>query len=723
MDFWVRSLTYEGGVGWMPTQSATKATKTKKKTSKRKVKKNLVIVESPSKAKTIGKYLGSRYKVMASVGHIRDLPKSTMGIDIENNYEPHYISIRGKGPVIKELRKEAKKAAHVYLASDPDREGEAIAWHLSHLLDLDPQDKNRVAFNEITKETVKNAFKTPRAIDMDKVDAQQARRVLDRLVGYSISPLLWSKVKKGLSAGRVQSIALNLIIKRQEEIKNFKPEEYWTIDAEFSKDQKQFAASFYGLAGKKKELGNNDDVKEILAPLDKNQPFTVTAVKKSERLRKPNQPFTTSTMQQTANNVLKFKTSKTMMLAQQLYEGISLGKGGAVGLITYMRTDSTRISDQAKHQAATFIHDTYGEEYAALKPQAVKLSEGAQDAHEAIRPTSVLRTPAELEPYLTKDQLKLYSLIWSRFVASLMTPAVIDTVRVDIEQNGRTYRANGSQMKFPGFTKVYQESKRKDNLLPALAEGDQVTLVANQPNQHFTLPPAQYTEASLIRTLEENGVGRPSTYAPTLSVIQKRYYVKLVARKFEPTELGEIVNHIMEECFPDILNVGFTAELENDLDSVEEGKRQWVKVIDEFYQPFAKEVSAADEKLAKVKIKDEPAGIDCEICGAPMVIKLGRFGKFYACSRFPDCRNTKAIIKEIGVTCPQCKEGQVVERKSKKNRTFYGCSRYPDCDFVSWDKPVGRDCPKCQHYLISKKTKQGMQVKCSNCDYEEAIQK
>lgn len=699
--------------------TTTKKTTTRKKST---TKKNLVIVESPSKAKTIEKYLGSRYKVMASLGHIRDLPKSTMGIDVENNYEPHYISIRGKGEIIKELRKEAKKAAHVYLAADPDREGEAIAWHLSYLLGLDPKDKNRVVFNEITKDAVKNAFKTPRAIDMNLVDAQQARRVLDRLVGYSISPLLWAKVKKGLSAGRVQSIALNLIIKRENEIKAFIPEEYWTLDAQFKKDKSSFEASFYGLDGKKSELKNNDEVQAVLAKLDKKQPFIVAEVEKKERKRQPALPFTTSTMQQVANNVLKFKTQKTMMIAQQLYEGISIGRGGAVGLITYMRTDSTRISDVAKHEAAEYIHDTYGEQYAAVKPRKGKISEGAQDAHEAIRPSSVLRTPESLEKYLTKDQLKLYSLIWSRFVASQMTPAVIDTMRVDLEQNGVTYRANGSKLKFDGFTKVYAEAKRKDNILPELAQGDEVMMDKNQANQHFTLPPARYTEATLIKTLEEKGVGRPSTYAPTLNTIQKRYYVKLVTRKFEPTELGEIVNSMIEECFPDILNINFTAQLEDRLDEIEEGKQEWVRLIDEFYQPFAKDVQLAESKLEKVKIKDEPAGIDCEICGAPMVIKMGKYGKFYACSRFPDCRNTKAITKEIGVTCPVCHKGQIIERKTKKNRLFYGCENYPECDFISWDKPVGRDCPKCGHYLVYKKVKKGLQVKCPNDDYQEAIQ-
>lgn len=698
-------------------------TTTKKKTTKRKVKKNLVIVESPSKAKTIEKYLGSRYKVMASLGHIRDLPKSKMGVDVENNYEPHYISIRGKGDVIKELRKEAKKANHVYLAADPDREGEAIAWHLSYLLGLDPKDKNRVVFNEITKDAVKNAFKNPRAIDMNLVDAQQARRVLDRLVGYSISPLLWAKIKKGLSAGRVQSIALNLIIQRENEIKAFVPEEYWTIDSEFKKGRAKFEASFYGINGKKKALKNNEDVQKILAKIDTKQPFNVTKVDKKERKRMPQPPFTTSTLQQTANNTLKFKTQKTMMVAQQLYEGISLGKSGTVGLITYMRTDSTRISAVAKHEASTFIHEEFGEEYAALKPRKTKLSEGAQDAHEAIRPSSVMRTPKSIEQYLTKDQLKLYTLIWSRFVASQMTPAIVDTMRVDLTQNGVTYRANGSKLKFDGFTKVYAESKRKDNVLPELVENDEVLMVKNQPNQHFTLPPARYTEATLIKTLEENGVGRPSTYAPTLNVIQKRYYVKLAARKFEPTELGEIVNTMIEECFPDILNVDFTANLEGQLDEIEEGKQEWVSIIDAFYQPFSNEVKEASEKLAKVTIKDEPAGFNCEICGAPMVVKMGRYGKFYACSRFPDCRNTQAIIKQIGVKCPACGRGEVVERKSKKNRVFYGCSRYPECEFVSWDKPVGRNCPKCDHYLVYKKTKQGQQVKCPNGDYEEAIQK
>ncbi|MFR0553790.1 type I DNA topoisomerase [Loigolactobacillus coryniformis] len=688
--------------------------------------KNLVIVESPSKAKTIEKYLGRNYKVVASLGHIRDLPKSKMGVDFENNYEPHYISIRGKGDVIKDLKKYAKKAEHVYLASDPDREGEAIAWHVSHILGLDPAGKNRVTFNEITKDAVKNAFKSPRSIDMDLVDAQQARRIMDRIVGYSISPLLWKKVKKGLSAGRVQSIALKLIIDRENEIKAFKPEEYWTIDSQFKKGTKKFEASFYGIAGKKKALKNEKAAQEVVDRIDPKADFDIVKVTKRERKRFPQAPFTTSSLQQEAVRRLNFRTRKTMMVAQQLYEGINLGgRQGTVGLITYMRTDSTRISQVAKHEASHFLHENYGEEFAALKIHKTKNPEGSQDAHEAIRPSSVLRTPKSLEGVLNKDQMKLYQLIWSRFLASQMTPAILDTMAVTIEQNGVTYKANGSKMKFAGFTKVYDSGKadKKDNMLPDLAEGDTVKLVKNDPNQHFTQPPARFSEATLIKALEENGVGRPSTYAPTIETIQRRYYVKLEAKRFEPTELGEIVNSIIVDFFPDIVNIDFTAGLENDLDGIEAGKRQWIKVVDEFYQPFEKEVTSAETKIEKVQIKDEPAGFDCDICGAPMVIKLGRYGKFYACSRFPDCRNTKPITKEIGVICPQCHEGQVVERKSKKKRIFYGCSRYPDCDFVTWDKPVGRDCPKDGHYLVEKKVKGGKQVVCPNGDYEEPVQK
>ncbi|WP_283678753.1 type I DNA topoisomerase [Lentilactobacillus sp. Marseille-Q4993] len=699
------------------------STASKKKTKRKSPKKNLVIVESPAKAKTIEKYLGRSYKVIASKGHVRDLPKSKMGVDIENEYEPHYISIRGKGDTIKELRSAAKKAKKVYLAADPDREGESIAWHLSHVLDLDPEEDNRVVFNEITKDAVKESFKHPRSIDMNLVDAQQARRILDRLVGYSISPLLWQKVKKGLSAGRVQSIALWLVIQREKEIENFKPQEYWSIDSEFKKGRSKFAASFYGVAGKKKELPNNEAVEEILKAIDPKGDFDITKVTKRERKRQPQAPFTTSTLQQEANRKMNFRTRRTMMAAQQLYEGINIGKEGSQGLITYMRTDSTRISAIAKHEASQFLHEEYGAEYAATKPIKGKMPEGAQDAHEAIRPTSVFRTPKSLKEYLNNDQFKLYQLIWSRFVASQMTPAIMDTMAVTIEQNDVVFKANGSKMKFEGFLKVYGDGKEKDNILPDLEEGDHVKLAKTNPDQHFTQPPARYSEATLIKTLEEKGVGRPSTYSPTLETIQKRYYVKLVGRRFEPTELGDIVNDIIVKYFPDVVNVDFTANLEDDLDDVEVGDENWVKVVDDFYKPFSKEVESATEKMEKIQIKDEPAGFNCDICGAPMVIKMGRYGKFYACSRFPDCRNTKAIVKEIGVICPKCHKGQVIERKSKKNRLFYGCSRYPDCDFVSWDKPVGRDCPKDGHFLVEKKIKGGTQVVCPNGDYEEAAQK
>lgn len=670
-----------------PAKKRATASKTK---SKAKPKKNLVIVESPSKAKTIEKYLGSSYKVVASIGHIRDLPKSTMGVDIENNYEPKYINIRGKGDVIKGLKKEAKAAKHVYLASDPDREGEAIAWHLSHILDLDlDAGENRVVFNEITKDAVKDAFKQPRKINMDLVDAQQARRVLDRLVGYSISPILWKKVKKGLSAGRVQSVALGLVIARENEIQAFQPDEYWTLDSEFKKDKTKFKAVFYGVDGKKTELPDNDAVQDVMKRLDQKGDFDITKVEAKERKRNPQPAFTTSTMQQTANTQLNFRTRKTMMAAQQLYEGINLGgKEGSVGLITYMRTDSTRISEIAKADASTFIHEEYGAEYAATKPVQGKQQEGAQDAHEAIRPTSVFRTPASIKDKLTNDQFKLYQLIWSRFVASQMTPEILDTMAVTIEQNGVMFRANGSKTKFAGFTKAYPAAKEKDNKLPELAVGDLVQMAKTSPEQHFTQPPTRYTEAALVKALEENGVGRPSTYAATIETIQKRGYVRIDAKKFVPTELGELVQNTVQEFFPDVTNIKFTAQVETDLDNVENGKENWVKVIDDFFKPFSQELEKAEVEMEKIVLKDRLAGFNCDVCGAPMLEKMGRYGKFYACSRFPDCRNTQTIVEEIGLGCPKCGIGQIVERKTKRGRTFYGCSRYPDCDFVSWDKPT-----------------------------------
>lgn len=705
----------------MATSTTSKKKTTAKSKKKRTTNKKLVIVESPAKAKTISKYLGRTYTVVASKGHIRDLPKSRMGIDIPDDFKPDYISIRGKGDTIKMLKAEAKKAKEVFLASDPDREGEAIAWHVSHVLNLDVNDKNRVTFNEITKETVKDAFKHPRTIDMNLVDAQQARRIIDRLVGYSISPILWKKVKKGLSAGRVQSVALWIIIKREREIQAFNPEEYWTIDSIFKKGRSKFKASFYGVDGKKFPLGNNDDVQNVLKKLDAKADFEITDVKKREKKRQPPRPFTTSTLQQDANKKLHFKTGRTMMAAQQLYEGINIGKEGSQGLITYMRTDSTRISAGAKLEAAQFIHDEYGPEYALNHPRKLKLPEGSQDAHEAVRPTSVMRTPKQIEKYLTKDQFKLYNLIWSRFVASQMTPAIVDTETVKVVQNGVEYRANGSKLNFEGYLKAYSAGKEKDNILPDLEIDDHVTLDNNVPNQHFTQPPARYTEANLIKALEENGVGRPSTYAPTLMTIQKRYYVKLDARRFVPTELGEIVNKLIEEYFPEIVNVDFTADIEGKLDDIEEAKLRWVKLVSEFYQPFSKEVSYAEKEMEDVQIKEPLAGFNCNICGSPMVEKMGKYGKFFACSRFPDCRNTQTIVKEIGVICPKCHEGQVIERKTKKNRLFYGCSRYPDCDFVTWDKPIGRDCPKCGHFLVNKKVRGGWQVICPEGDYEENV--
>ena len=689
------------------------------------VKQNLVIVESPTKAKTIERYLGKNFKVVASKGHLRDLPKSKMGVDIEHNYEPHYISIRGKGDLIKSLKKEAAKADAVYLASDPDREGEAIAWHLAHLLGLDLNAPIRVEFNEITKDAVKEAFKNPRKIDMDLVDAQQARRILDRLVGYTLSPILWKKVKKGLSAGRVQSIAVKLIIDRENEIKAFVPEEYWTLEGQFKKEKKAFTANYYGTTVEKANLEKEKTVKAVMSEISEKKPFTVTKVTKKERKRNPAAPFTTSSLQQDASNRLNFRTRKTMMVAQQLYEGVSLGRSGSVGLITYMRTDSTRISATAQNEASEFIEKEFGKEYCLTSKRAVKNADGAQDAHEAIRPSSVLRTPDSIASYLTKDQLKLYTLIWSRFVASQMTAAVYDTVQVDLEQNNHVFKANGSTIKFAGYQKVYQDNAeaKKGNVLPEMQVGDEVQLAKLNPEQHFTQPPARYSEATLIKTLEEIGVGRPSTYAPTIETIQKRYYVKLVSKRFEPTELGYVVHQMIEQYFPNIVDTHFTASMEDNLDLVEEGKEEWVQVIDKFYQPFKVEVDKAEVEIEKVQIKDEPAGFNCEKCGHPMVIKLGRFGKFYACSNFPECHHTQAIVKDIGITCPTCGKGKVIERKSKKNRLFYGCDRYPECEFVSWDKPIGRNCPKCDHYLVEKKGRVGKQIACSNCDYKEAIQK
>lgn len=686
---------------------------------------NLVIVESPAKAKTIEKYLGKRYKVIASMGHVRDLPRSQMGVDTEDNYEPKYITIRGKGPVVKDLKKHAKKAKKIFLASDPDREGEAIAWHLSKILELEDSKENRVVFNEITKDAVKDSFKHPRGIEMDLVDAQQARRILDRLVGYNISPVLWKKVKKGLSAGRVQSVALRLVIDRENEIRNFKPEEYWSIEGEFRYKKSKFTAKFLHYKNKPYKLNNKDDVQRITEALNGDQ-FEITNVNRKEKTRYPAHPFTTSTLQQEAARKLNFKARKTMMLAQQLYEGIDLKRQGTVGLITYMRTDSTRISTSAKSEAQQYINDKYGEQYVSQRKSSSK--QGDQDAHEAIRPTSTMRTPDDMKAFLTRDQHRLYKLIWERFVASQMAPAILDTVALDVTQNDIKFRANGQTIKFKGFMTLYVEAKDdkendKENKLPQLDKGDKVTATKIEPAQHFTQPPPRYTEARLVKTLEELKIGRPSTYAPTIDTIQKRNYVKLESKRFIPTELGEIVYEQVKEYFPEIIDVEFTVNMETLLDKIAEGDMNWRKVIGDFYNSFKQDVERAESEMEKIEIKDEPAGEDCEVCGSPMVIKMGRYGKFMACSNFPDCRNTKAIVKTIGVTCPKCNEGDVVERKSKKNRIFYGCSRYPECDFISWDKPVGRDCPKCHHYLVNKKKGKSSKVVCSNCDYEEEVQK
>ena len=687
----------------------------------------LVIVESPAKAKTIERYLGNKYKVKASMGHVRDLPRSQMGVYKENNFEPKYITIRGKGPVLKELKTAAKKAKKVYLAADPDREGEAIAWHLAHSLDVDINSDCRVVFNEITKDAIKESFKHPRPINMDLVDAQQARRILDRLVGYNISPLLWKKVKKGLSAGRVQSVAARLIIDREKEIKAFTPEEYWTIEGEFLKGKDQFSANFYSLVGHDKNvLKSEQDVQAILGQLTEDK-FKVISVTKKERRRNPALPFITSSLQQEAARKLNFRAKKTMMIAQQLYEGIELGKEGTIGLITYMRTDSTRISEVAQAEAANYIKAEYGENFLKNEQRKEKKQTNAQDAHEGIRPTSPLRDPNSLKEFLSRDQFRLYKLIWERFLASQMAQAIMDTMSVDLQNGNVLFRATGSKIKFPGFMKLYVEGSDDqvdgpEKMLPDLKEGDEVFKKDIDQKQHFTQPPPRYTEARLVKTLEELGIGRPSTYAPTLDTIQKRGYVALDNKRFVPTELGEIVHELILEFFPDILDVEFTVKMEQGLDNIEDGKVPWVQIIDEFYQDFETHLDKAEKEMQSVEIKDEPAGEDCENCGNPMVFKMGRYGKFMACSNFPDCRNTKPIVKEIGVTCPTCKEGQIIERKSKKKRLFYGCTRYPECEFISWDKPLPRACPKCEGLLVEKKLKKGVQVQCVTCDYKEEPQ-
>ena len=681
-------------------------------------KKTLVIVESPSKAKTIGKYLGANYKVIASVGHVRDLPKSKLGIDIENDFEPQYIPIRGKGDIIKELRKEAKKASKVYLATDPDREGEAISWHLANLLGIDLDTPCRIVFNEIIKSSIKDAIKHPRKIDLNLVDAQQARRVLDRLVGYQISPLLWRKVRKGLSAGRVQSAALKIICDREKEIKDFDPKEYWTITAEFKKGKK-FSAKLMEYKKKKLVVENKEQNDKIIAELNVGK-YTVTALNQKERMKKPFAPFTTSSMQQEASTKLNFNTKKTMLIAQQLYEGVEIKGQGTVGLITYLRTDSVRISEEAKAAAADFINEKYGKEYLGKNVYSNKKKD-IQDAHEAIRPSNISLEPEAIKESLSNDQFKLYRLIWCRFMASQMTAAKFDNLQVEIENGDYTFKTTGSKLLFDGYQRVYKNSsdEDKDKILPALEKGEQLDASSLNGEQNFTQPPPRYTEASLVKELEEKNIGRPSTYAPIVGTLSERKYVTREKKSLVPTELGFLVTGLMEEYFKEIVDANFTAEMEDKLDDVEIKDLEWKKIIRDFYGPFEKELEVADNAIEKVTVEDQPTGETCELCGKPMVLKMGRFGEFIACSGYPECKNTKPIVKTIDVNCPKCGK-DIVARKSKKGKVFYGCSGYPDCDQSYWYKPVNKKCPKCGALLVEKKTKAGS-LACSNaeCDYKE----
>ncbi|EOC99314.1 type I DNA topoisomerase [Caldisalinibacter kiritimatiensis] len=679
--------------------------------------KSLVIVESPAKAKTIGKFLGKNYKVKASVGHVRDLPKSKLGIDIENDFEPRYITIRGKGPVLKELKKEAKNVEKIYLATDPDREGEAISWHLAHILGLDESENFRIEFNEITKNAIKNAIKKPRKIDKDLVDAQQARRILDRLVGYKISPLLWRKVRKGLSAGRVQSVATKLICKREREIENFKPEEYWSLNVQLKKDKNKFEASFYGELNNGKEkkikLKDKQSVDKIIKQIKKSE-FIVDEVKKGTKKRNPYPPYTTSNLQQDANKRLGFSTKKTMMIAQQLYEGIDIKGEGTVGLITYIRTDSVRISKEAMKNVNDFIVESYGEEYSSGGRQFKKGKKDVQDAHEAIRPTSVLRHPEKIKDSLKKDQYKLYKLIWERFVASQMSPALYETLSLKTKAGNTIFKASGSKLAFDGFMKVYTiKNKEKDINIPNLSKGETVKLINTEPKQHFTQPPSRYTEASLVKTLEELGIGRPSTYAPTISTIINRGYVIIENKSLKPTELGFVVTDLLSEHFKDIISEEFTAYMESKLDEVETGDMEWKTIIRDFYDKFKVTLETAENNISKVELKEEETDVKCEKCGRNMVIKHGRYGKFLACPGYPECKNTKPLIKEIGVKCPEC-GGDIVERRSKKGRKFYGCSNYPKCKFVSWYKPINEKCPECGSLLVEKSNKKGKTIMCMN---------
>lgn len=681
-------------------------------------KKNLVIVESPSKAKTIGKFLGSRYKVIASVGHVRDLPKSKLGVDIEHDFEPQYISIRGKGDVIKGLKKEAKNAAKVYLATDPDREGEAISWHLAYLLGIDQEQPCRIVFNEITKKAVQAAIKNPRPIDLKLVDAQQARRVLDRLVGYQISPLLWRKVRRGLSAGRVQSAALKIICDRENEIKAFVPQEYWTITAELKKGRK-FAAKLALYNGKKLTVENKEQAEEIRRILNTGD-YMVQKVDEKERQRRPSAPFTTSSLQQEASTKLGFYTKKTMLIAQQLYEGIEIKGHGTVGLVSYIRTDSVRISDEARAAAKEYITEKLGAEYYSSNVYSNKKKD-VQDAHEAIRPSYVELAPDEIKESLSKDQYNLYKLIWSRFMASQMASAKFMSVAAVIENNGYGFKANGSKLLFDGYLKVYSPARDDDSdkLLPHLEPGEKLELADLLSEQNFTQPPARFTEASLVKDLEEKDIGRPSTYAPIIATIIERRYVTREKKTLIPTELGFIVTQMMEEYFKEIVDTGFTAHMEDKLDEVEVKDVDWKDIIRDYYGTLAKELEIADKEIQKVEFEVELTGELCEKCGKPMAVKHGRFGEFAACTGYPECKNTKPIVKSTNVKCPKCGK-DIVARKSRTGRIFYGCSGYPDCQQSYWNKPIDRTCPKCGALLVEKKTKT-VKYACSNseCDYKE----
>lgn len=678
--------------------------------------KALVIVESPAKAKTIEKFLGkSHYTVKASVGHVRDLPKSTLGVDIENNFEPRYINIRGKGDVIKELKKEAKKSKRVYLATDPDREGEAISWHLAYILGIDERDECRIEFNEITKDAIKKAIKNPRSIDLKLVDAQQARRVLDRLLGYQISPILWAKVRKGLSAGRVQSVTTKLICEKEREINEFVPKEYWSLEIEGkTEDNESITFKFVSFNNEKIDLNSEEDVNRILENI-KDEKLVVEKIESKTRRKSAPKPYTTSMLQQDAANKLSFTTKKTMMVAQELYEGVDIKGEGTVGLISYIRTDSKRISDEAREKSKSYILEELGEKYYKnhTDKKDGKEKKKVQDAHEAIRPTSVLRTPESIKASLSKDQFKLYNLIWRRFVASQMEDSEFDVLNVDCKIGDAVFRATGSVMKFDGYTKIYNFTEREDKILPPIKENDELEVSEFIPCQHFTQPPARYTEASLVKTLEELGIGRPSTYAPTITTILNRGYVEKQGTSLHPTELGMIVTDILDVNFQKFIDVDFTVQMESKLDEIEEGDIEWKRVVSEFYKPLEEAIKEANEKIEKINMDEETDEI-CELCGSNMVIKYGRFGKFMACKNYPECKNTKPLVNKVGVKCPKCKEGEIILRKSKKGKAFYGCSNYPECDFISWYKPTGEVCKECGSYMIEKRTKNETKEVCSN---------